>query len=133
MIEFSIANRTRVALLLLACLFFLSGCSAGDTGPKCYPVRGTVTFNKQSVPEGMVIFHPLDAAATHFPNPVGYTDQDGNFELTTFSPSDGAPVGKYAITVEFRELKPDGDEMIHDGPNLLPEKYANPKTSGLEF
>ena len=75
------------------CLVVLAGC-AGESGPKCYPVHGTVTVNNEPLVEGgMVVFHPLDAAEPAFPKPLGYTDSEGHFELTTTRPKDGAPRG----------------------------------------
>ncbi len=65
---------------------------------------------------------------------MAVTDRNGHFELTTFQQGDGAPSGRYAITVELRELQDTGDgEMERNGRNLLPKKYQTPSTSGLEF
>jgi hypothetical protein len=97
----------------------------------CYPVRGKLLYGNQPLAEAMVLFHPLDPSAPQAPKPLGYSDQDGNFALTTLQPQDGAPAGEYAITVELRELKADGDQLVRDGRNLLPERYRDPATSGL--
>ena len=51
--------------------------------------------------------------------------------MTTYRPGDGAPLGLYAATVEYRELVQEGDEQIRNGRNLLPARYANPETSQL--
>ena len=51
--------------------------------------------------------------------------------MTTYHPGDGAPLGLYAATVEYRELVQEGDEQMRNGRNLLPARYANPETSGL--
>ena len=58
-------------------------------------------------------------------------EADGMLRLSTYSAFDGVPAGDYAITVELRKpfFTPEGAI----GPNLLPAKYANPKTSGLTF
>jgi hypothetical protein len=108
----------------------VSGCGQGaETGPVCYPVRGEVLFRDAPVAEAMVVFHPLDATAPAVQRPLGITDAEGRFSLTTFRTNDGAPAGRYAITVERRELVADGDEMVRNGRNLLPPKYASPRTS----
>ena len=119
----------------MAALLFLSaieGCS-GDSGPTCFPVRGEIRLEGKPLAEAMVVFHPLDPDAPEISKPLAYSDKDGEFELTTLKPRDGAPAGEYAITVELRELIQDGDQMVRDGRNLLPERYRIPSESGLKF
>lgn len=129
-------TRRRPAAIRFAALVFaavmIAGCSR-ETGPVCHPVRGKVLYDNQPLAEALILFHPLDGGTKEVPKPLAYSDQAGNFELTTLQPRDGAPAGKYAITIELRELKPDGDEMVRDGRNLLPDRYRDPKSSGLEF
>lgn len=115
-----------------AVLAVIAGCS-GETGPQCFPVRGEVRLDKQPLAEAMIVFHPLDSDEPEMQKPLAYSDHEGNFEVTTNQPQDGAPPGEYAITVELRELKQDGDVMIRDGRNLLPERYRDPAKSGLRF
>lgn len=116
----------------LVCTVLLAGCS-GETGIPCAAVHGRVLQNGQPLSEAMVVFHPLDAAANNAPRPMAYTNPQGEFALTTVKQGDGAPVGKYAITVELREQRPVGEETVRDGRNLLPPKYAKPETSPLSF
>ena len=58
------------------------------------------------------------------------SEADGSFQMSTLRANDGVPLGTYQVTVVQRRpfLTPDGKQ----GPNLLPEKYAATKTSGLE-
>jgi hypothetical protein len=121
-----------VAMIWAFSLLIMAGCSE-ESGPACFPVHGRVFYDNQPLAEAMVVFHPLDAESPQVLRPLACTDQEGRFELTTLMPRDGAPAGDYAITVELRELKADGDEMVRDGPNLLPDRYRDPKTSGLQF
>ncbi|NQV29005.1 MAG: carboxypeptidase regulatory-like domain-containing protein [Rhodopirellula sp.] len=123
------------ALCLAAALILLwsAGCGRESTGPVCHPVQGTVFYQGKPLAEGMVYLHPLDSMETA-QRPMAVTDRDGRFELTTFQEGDGAPAGRYTITVELRELQDNGDdEMERAGRNLLPKKFQNPSTSGLEF
>lgn len=114
-------------------LLWIAGCGSDAAGPVCHPVQGTVFYGGKPLAEGMVFFHPLDSAEST-QRPIAVTDKNGRFELTTFQKGDGAPAGRYAITVELRELVDDGDdELVRKGRNLLPQKYQNPKTSGLQF
>lgn len=114
------------------CAVLLAGCG-GETTIPCAAVHGKVLQNGQPLSEAMVVFHPLDAAASSAPRPMAYTNPQGEFALTTVKQGDGAPVGKYAITIELREPRLVGEETVRDGRNLLPPKYASPQTSPLSF
>ena len=124
-------------LLMLAA----AGCGQSH-GAACVPVHGQVLRQGQPLAEAMVAFHPLSdqagsetisGPAANEPRPVAYTDQQGRYALTTIAPGDGAPPGRYAITVELREPRLLGEETIRDGRNMLPPQYANPKTTPIRF
>jgi len=102
-----------------------------EAGPRCHPVQGKVVYQNQPLAEAMVVFHPLTAPAEKFPQPIGQTDAAGHFVLTTLKSGDGAPVGEYSITVELREPRQIGEEVVRDGRNLLPAMYASPKETPL--
>jgi hypothetical protein len=108
----------------------LAGCSTSGNAP-CYPVRGQVQQAGKSLAEALVVFHPVDAPQVPFPKPQAHTDAQGRFELTTFESGDGAPVGSYAITVELRAPRQLGEEVVRDGPSVLPTRYSQPDKSGL--
>lgn len=119
--------------LLIACIVgLLSGCS-GEAGPVCHPVRGRVTLDSKPLAEATVVFHPLDALLQSAPKPLAYTDADGRYALTTFRRTDGAQAGQYTITIELRAPRQVGEELVRDGRNLLPARYAGPETSGLRY
>ena len=80
----------------------------------------------------MVVLHPIDGDVEGIQKPIAYTAADGTFSLTTIKQGDGAPLGQYAITVELR-TQTIGEEVVRNGPNLLPPKFAHPKTSMLRF
>jgi hypothetical protein len=61
----------------------------------------------------------------------GFVEADGNLRLSTYTAFDGVPAGEYAITVVMR--KPFFTTEGKPGPNLYPQKYADPKESGLTF
>lgn len=119
-------------IAVIALQFSVSGCGA-RSGPTCFPVQGEVRLDGQPLAEAMVVFHPVDGDVSQIPRPLAYTGRDGMFELTTLQTNDGAPPGEYAITVELRELKQDGDQLVRDGKNLLPEDYRDPLKSGFKF
>jgi hypothetical protein len=114
------------------CIALIAGCS-GSIGPECYPVRGQVLRDGKPLAEAQVCFHPLDSAPPGVPRPQATTDEQGRFTLTTLRANDGAPEGKYRITVERRAPRQIGEELVRDGDNELPARYARPDASPLEF
>ena len=79
----------------------------------------------------MVVFHPRGTQAGLTHKPQGYTGAEGGFALTTNQPGDGAPAGDYDVTVELRDKRRVGEEIVRDGRNLLPARYSKPGSSGL--
>ncbi len=91
-------------------------------------VRGRVSLDGMPVPGAYVVMQQQ----TKEPRPAradAFTEADGTFRLSTYAAHDGAPAGEYLVTVVWR--KPFFDETGKPGPNHLPAKYADPKTSGL--
>lgn len=106
----------------------MSGCSGSSVEP-VYPVHGTVLWDERPLAEALVVLHPLDRPGRGL---SARTGPDGRFEVSTYQAGDGAPAGRYAVSVELRELVQEGDEPMRNGRQLLPERYANPRTSGLQ-
>ena len=124
----SLAVRAVVGGLIVVSLI---GCGTGE--PTVYPVTGKVLLDGQPLGEATVVFHPIDAnSAPGRRSLTARTDANGVFRLTTHEPGDGAAAGEYGVTVEFRELVQEGDEMLRGGANLLPDRYSRPATSGLQ-
>jgi len=117
-----------LALVLLA---IAAGCGS-PSEVVCAPVHGQVLMGGKPLAEAMVAFHPLGEHPAKAPRPVAYCDQEGRFTLTTLKSGDGAPPGRYAITIELREAKLIGEEVVRDGRNLLPPQYGNPQRSPLK-
>jgi hypothetical protein len=107
------------------------GCGSADE-IACAPVRGQVLLGGKPLAEAMVVFHPLDQPPLKAPQPVAYSDGDGRFALTTLKTGDGAPAGRYAVTIELRAARLVGEELVRDGRNLLPPQYGNPQRSPLK-
>jgi hypothetical protein len=107
----------------------LIGC--GQPARVCYPVRGQVRLKGKPLADATVVLHRADVDIEGNLKPIATTNSEGVFNVSTMRASDGAPPGDYAITVEVRALRKVGEEIVRDGPNQLPAKYARPETSGL--
>jgi hypothetical protein len=105
------------------------GVSTASRKPT-YPVQGKVYFEGSPVPQAYVAFTLIDPKETRPTRAEGVAEADGSFTLTTYRANDGAPAGDYTVTVVWR--RPFYDPAGRVGPNLLPEKYAKPDTSGLK-
>jgi hypothetical protein len=110
----------------------IAGCS-GSNGPDCYPVRGQVIRDGRPLAEAQVCFHPLDSTPPRVPRPEATTDGLGRYILTTLRSGDGAPAGRYRITVERRAPRRIGEELVRDGANELPARYAEADASPWDF
>jgi hypothetical protein len=122
--------RPRAALPLFAVL--LAGCGGGGDRKPVFPVHGKLLVDSKPAAKAVVCFHPLgpDGPVTGagVPRPQGVVAEDGSFQLTTYDRNDGAPAGKYAVTVVWRTEPKGGDDNQQD---LLPPRYVHPATSRL--
>jgi hypothetical protein len=124
-------RRLLIALASLSLALLVPACAKGPRKP-VYPVHGQVLVEGRPAPRAIVTFHPVGAAEDL--RPSAQTDDQGKFTLTSYSGGDGAPEGRYAVTVTcFRALAArnlsEGDENTR---NVLPSRYANPATSQLQ-
>jgi hypothetical protein len=125
----SARNYFRNGLCMAACtaVVFAAGCS-GEKKIPTFPVTGKVlTAEGGPVDHALIVLHPQSSNATA-PKPRGTTNADGSFELSTFNTGDGAPEGRYQVSIE-RWLRKDPNESP---VNHLPPNLASPTTSGIE-
>ncbi len=134
-------NRLQLAIVLSLVCICCVGCGGGGDGdrPSRVPVSGVITISGQPLAGATVVFIPV----AHNYGATAMTDSDGAYELQTFDPKDGAVPGRYQVTVRkvespvgvpATEEPPDDDDA---GPlfvekSLIPAKYGQPNTSGLE-
>jgi hypothetical protein len=92
----------------------------------------------QPCANAFVIFHPRGGnERLQKLRPTARVGSDGYFRLGTYQAEDGAPLGDYAITVEWPGPDPNiplaaGDEeAAMSGPDRLGGKYQNAATSEL--
>ena len=91
----------RVLLVLATCVgSFFCGCS-GEGDFKVAKVKGQVACQGQAVANVLVQLIPTamgEGGATG-KSAIGTTDADGNFELSTYQPGDGAVIGTHSVKV----------------------------------
>ena len=124
-------------LLLTASTLFTLGCNRGADVPQTYSVQGTVIYQGRVV-EGAQVSFVARSPGEDARGASGTTDAEGLYTLRTYfggrQSADGALVGQYSVGI----LALDSAHLARGRPststkprNLLPEKYANPKSSGL--
>lgn len=97
-----------------------------------YPVTGRVLFEGKPAAGARVTLHPIGSAALGVVTPGGEVDSEGQFSVTTYQLSDGAPQGRYRATVSWSDVLNPGSSEAMYGPEKLPQRYQNPATSKLE-
>jgi hypothetical protein len=131
-------------LALVAGMYYLYTSLFGAGKRTVYPVEGVVMFQGKPAVGARVTFIPIDKSKDRY-FPTGKVGEDGSFKLTTYEPDDGAPVGKYQVTVvrgqidadEYAELQKTMSTaeitklMQKMARDPLAQKYANGRNSGL--
>jgi hypothetical protein len=124
-------NRRAEFRVLFASLWGFACCvilGCGDQSKfTTHPVHGEVFVDGQPATGAEVHFHPVEKEA---PPAVGTVDDEGGFDLTTYSTSDGAAAGDYIVTINWRDERP-GDGEIIVGPDRLGERYSKRNVSKL--
>lgn len=105
-------------------------------------VSGTVTLDGEPVAGAHIRFSPEGKGTAAFAE----TDTRGRYQLRTYDPGDGAIPGDYRVSVtkevtegvvEFNSQQEREEYLKKNGrpnrkvTNALPEKFADPDTSGL--
>jgi hypothetical protein len=125
---------TRVLALCLSATLggLVLGCGDGeDAHPATVPVQGKVTYKGEPVPKGTITFQPDGGRPA-----VGEIQPDGTYQLSTFGDKDGAIPGPHKVMIIANTGDP---TKMPSSPgyvvpkDLVPKKYADLKTSGLEI
>lgn len=123
-----------MGMLLIVVVCAAAGCQDTSTATPVHPVSGAVHWHGQPASQMLVVFHPQSdsSPAGESPSSRSYakTDANGNFSLTTREPQDGAPAGKYAITLIWPPSESEEAQGLQD---KLGGRYANPQQSRLRF
>ena len=123
--------RLVVVFAVAAASAALASCGDSRTPHKVYPVKGKILVNGHPAAECQIILHRTDALENPV-TPQGRTNENGEFEVTTYYANDGAPEGEYVVTIEWRE-RSGLTKSDFDGPDQLSGAYANAeKNKGLK-
>lgn len=128
----SLSSRPMAIASVWLGLLMLSGCNHGPSLPPRAAVTGTVRLDGQPLPRGEVMFIPDTQRGTTGPSAAGTITSDGHYELTTDHAGqggDGAMVGFHRVRVQSRSSSEPGAPSRP----LIPMRYANADTSGLEY
>jgi hypothetical protein len=129
----------RFPMGMLACaallLSSLAGCTQGPPKEAVFPVHGQLLFDKEPATGAVVWLNPVNLLDEKDPKvlaetlrPRGIVQEDGSFEVSTYGTNDGAPPGKYLISIHWTKSTGHGDD---GGQSLLPPSYQDPRTAGL--
>jgi len=117
----------------LSCLLpSVSGC--GQRAPAdelpVYPVLGTVLVDGEPVAGIQVAFHHVARGdSEHVTYPQGFTNDQGQIEISTYASGDGAPAGEYRVT--FVQKPFDAISHSFSGKDKLEGRYGDPDESGI--
>jgi hypothetical protein len=123
--------RKLAAALVLAAIGILPGlgCGKAESRVPVHPVLGAIQFRGQPTNGAFISLHPKNATEGVL-NPRAMVAQDGSFTVSTYDGNDGAPEGDYIVTVQWYKPVKQGNDLV-GGPNVLPAKYASPRTSDV--
>lgn len=140
--------RVNLVSTFLMCLTVVFGCGGptGPTGPQA-KVSGTVTNDGKPVTlNSQVVFYNKEKGLTL----TGTLDSLGKYSLTPADPKLGVPAGRYEVSIkppvvpqiqadpsspEYQKMMMEGTDGTASGSTAsdIPEKFSDPKTSGLVF
>jgi hypothetical protein len=114
-----------------ALLLMLAGC--GDGRQATYPVTGQLTIRGKPAADADLRFYEVRGRTPGMARPYATTDSDGRFTVSTYGMNDGAPAGEYQVSLSWkgplRGVSPDQRDAM---PELLPPRFADPTTSGIQ-
>lgn len=121
-----------VAVSAASLLMILAPWAKGSHDIETVPVSGQVFFDGQHAFGAFVTLHPIGGSPLlkDF-RPAGYVQPNGQVKFSTVKSQDGVPPGEYLVTVQWNKLVKNGEDAS-PGPNILPQRYLLPTTSGLK-
>lgn len=111
-------------LLLLAMV--ATGC--GDSGTDLVKVSGKIAYQGSPLSQGTIHLGPVEGSESTRPG-VGNIDANGHYTIRSVPGRDGIAPGTYQVTIQSYT----GSHLDGDVKYLIPQKYANVETSGLQL
>ena len=121
-----------LSIVLIICCVAVGCGKAKNPWDKVYPAIGTVVYEGKPLAGAQITLIPEDSDVPSTVRPTATTDEDGSFELGTYSKSDGAPAGTYKVLALHYPIV-GSKESPSAGPNDLPKKYSNQDTTDLKL
>ncbi len=120
----------RILPWLVCGVTLLSGCGSGQG---FVPVKGRVLLDGKPVENAAVMFEPESGGVPA----TGVTNRNGEFSLSTTGHGVGAAIGKHGVSVS-KQVVAQPNRKVEEGEIVpmkyeTPEKYASPRTSGINF
>lgn len=115
-------------------LLILTGCGGADT-MQTAKVSGMVTLDGKAVTGGSLTLQPQSGGKSGLvgKSASGEVKPDGSFQLTTYSPGDGAVIGKHQVVYSPPGVAtPEVPEGAHAEPQKVPYQGATPKQTEVE-
>jgi len=119
-------RRTLLVFLAMLPVVFSSGCRKKTSSAlKIHPVSGVVFFEGNPAEGAAVRLHPVDDPNSRMF--VGTVGADGSFQITTQIANDGAPEGKYIITLIYPKTTMMDDVVKEE--DLFNGRFSEPSRS----
>jgi hypothetical protein len=123
-----------ILILLSSSCLVSAGCRESGTAT-VVPVKGKVLLDGEPLKFGSVTLQPTRGQPAR-----GDIRPDGEFTLSTYSPGDGAPIGRHTVKVTCytsqdpaakKDAAAGATGML--GESLIPDRYTRFDSSGLEI
>lgn len=122
-------------VFLTLTLASLLSCSSPEESftKKTYPVKGKIMVDgKEPGSPIQITCHNTGEIDTAHPTASGsISDNDGTFELATYTSGDGIPPGDYTLTFVWKKF--DLMSRGYSGPDKLKKRYDKPEKSKIKF
>jgi hypothetical protein len=120
----------------LALIAVISGCGSKSIGPDTAVVTGEVTLDGAPMAGADVSFLPVAEDPDMSPAQA-VTDEAGKFEVISVfdqgrTTKPGMIPGDYRVEIRLLQPAPAGANPKQAPTNVLPDKYASARTSGLQ-
>lgn len=120
-------RRMRFAVMMIAACCAMGGCQRRPRLDRMetHPVAGSLFVAGKPAASAVVSLQALDDPQLRSLAPHAVVGADGAFQLTTFASGDGAPAGKYALSITWPSAPLPGYDT--EGPDRFRGYYSNPQ------